>query len=94
MVTATSASRPDQSTTGCYGNTVYKTKAEAVILTLTYKNSLRAFLARVKSQDLYSHQKLNMYINSFSSESGYRHRRWRCQRQRRQWRCRMPQYNH
>jgi len=32
------------------------------------------------SQDLYSHQKLNMYIYWFSSESGYR--RWR-RRQRR-----------
>jgi len=35
-------------------------------------------------QDLYSHQKLNMYIYWFSSESGYRRRRRR----------RTPQYNH
>jgi len=39
-------------------------------------------------QDLYSHQKLNMYIYRFSSESSYRRRR----RRRRQ--CRTPQYNH
>jgi len=45
------------------------------------KNSFCAFLA--KGQDLYSHQKLNMYIYWFSSKSGYR-------RQRRQ--RRTPQY--
>jgi len=37
-------------------------------------------------QDLYSFQKLNMYIYWFSPESGYRRRR---RRQRR-----TPQYNH
>jgi len=32
-------------------------------------------------EDLYSHQKLDMYIKWFSSESGYRHRRrWRQRR--------------
>jgi len=41
----------------------------------------------VHGQDLYSYQKLNMYIYSFSSESGYRRRRRRRQR-------RTPQYNH
>ena len=48
------------------------------------------FLLCVSSQgqDLYSHQKLNMYIYWFSSESGYRRRRQR-RRQRR-----TPQYNH
>jgi len=35
-----------------------------------------------QGQDLYSHQKLNMYIYRFSSESGYRRRRRR--RRRRQ----------
>ena len=51
--------------------------------TLTYQK----FLLCVSSQgqDLYSHQKINMYIYWFSSESGYRHRR--------RWQCRMPQYN-
>jgi len=39
-----------------------------------------------QGQDLYSHQKLNMYIYWFSSKSGYRRRR---RRQRR-----TPQYNH
>jgi len=39
-----------------------------------------------QGQVLYSHQKLNMYIYWFSSESGYR---WRRRRQRR-----TPQYNH
>ena len=55
-------------------------------LTLTYQK----FLMCISSygQDLYSHQKLNMYIYWFLSESGYRRRRW----QRRQ--CQMPQYNH
>jgi len=37
-----------------------------------------------QSQDLYSHQKLNMHIYWFLSESGYRRRRQR----------RTPQYNH
>jgi len=41
-----------------------------------------AFLARVKTC---SHRKLNMYIYWFSSESGYRRRRWR---------RRTPQFNH
>jgi len=35
------------------------------------KNSFCAFLARV-TQDIYSHQTLNMYIYWFSSDSGYR----------------------
>jgi len=48
------------------------------------KNSLRI---SSQSQDLYSYQKLNMYINWFSSESGYTHR---CQRRRQ---GRTPQYN-
>jgi len=39
-----------------------------------------------QGQDLYSHQKLNMYIYWFSSESSYR--RW----QRRRQQHRMPQY--
>jgi len=53
--------------------------------TLTYQK----FLLCISSQgeDLYSHQKLNMYIYWFSSESGYRRRRWRRQ-------CQTPQYNH
>jgi len=43
-----------------------------------------------QGQDLYSHQKLNMYIYWFSSESGYR-----CYRRRRRcWQCQTPQYNH
>jgi len=42
-----------------------------------------------QGQDLYSYQKLNIYIYWLSSESGYRHWRWQpC------WQCRMPQYNH
>jgi len=45
-----------------------------------------------QGQDLYSHQKLNMYIYWFSSESGYRRRRRRRRRLRRQ--RRTPQYNH
>ena len=52
--------------------------------TLTYQKFLLCVSSQV--QDLYSHQKLNMYIYWFSSESGYR-RRWR----RRQ--CRTPRYN-
>jgi len=44
-----------------------------------------------QGQDLYSHQKLYMYIYWFSSESGYR----RCRHRSRRWRWRqMPQYNH
>jgi len=56
--------------------------------TLTYHK----FLLCVSSQgqDLYSHQKLNMYIYGFSSESGYRRRRRRRRRRQR----RTPQYNH
>ena len=90
----TNIHRPDQSTTGCYGNIVYKTKVEAksciiLQLTLTYQK----FLLCVSSQgkDLYSHQKFNMYIYWFSSESGYRCRRRRYRRRRQ---CRTPQYNH
>jgi len=50
------------------------------------KNSFCAFPA-----SLYSHQKLDMYIYWFSSESSCRHRRrWR-QRHRQRW---MGQYNH
>jgi len=50
----TNTHRPDQSTTGCYGNTVYKMKFEAKLcrilqLTLIIKNSFCAFLARVKT---------------------------------------------
>ena len=53
--------------------------------TLTYQ----IFLLCISSQDqdLYSHQKLNMCIYWFSSESSYRCQRWRRQR-------RTPQYNH
>jgi len=40
-------------------------------------------------QDLYSHEKLNMYIYWFSSESDYTRRRRRRRRQRR-----TPHYNH
>ena len=54
--------------------------------TLTYQKFLLCISSQ--GQDLYSHQKLNMYIYRFSSESGYR--RWgRWWRQRR-----TPQYNH
>jgi len=35
-----------------------------------------------QGQDLYSHQKLNMYIYWFSSESGFRRRRRRRRRRR------------
>jgi len=53
---------------------------------LTYKKFL--LCVSREGQDLYSYQKLNMYIYWFSSESSYRRRR----RQRRQrW---TPQYNH
>ena len=54
--------------------------------TLTYQKFLLCISSQ--GQDLYSHQKLNMYIYWFSSESGYRRRRRR-RRQRR-----TPQYNH
>jgi len=57
--------------------------------TLTYQKFLLCVSSQ--SQDLYSHQKLNMYIYWFSSESSYRCL-WR--RQCRQWHHRMPQYNH
>jgi len=50
--------------------------------TLTYQKFLLCISSH--SQNLYSHQKLNMYICWFSSESGYRRRR----------QCRTPQYNH
>jgi len=54
--------------------------------TLAYQKFLLSFFSQ--GQYLYSHQKVNMYIYWFSSESGYR-RRWRLCRQRR-----TPQYNH
>jgi len=54
--------------------------------TLTYQKFLLCISSQ--DQDLYSHQKLNMYIYWFSSERGYR-RWWRWQRQRK-----TPQYNH
>jgi len=57
---------------------------------ISIKNSFCAFLARVKTYTVYSHQKLHMYIYWFSSESGYRRRRRR-QRQRQRW---TPQYDH
>jgi len=50
--------------------------------TLTYQKFLSCISSQ--GQDLYSHQKVNMYIYWFSSDSGYR-----CRRQ-----CWMPQYNH
>jgi len=53
---------------------------------LTYQKFLLCISNQ--GQDLYSHQKLNMYIYWFSSESGYR------PRQRRQRQRRTPQYNH
>jgi len=53
-----------------------------VTLTLTYQKFLLCISSQ--GQDLYSHQKLNMYICWFSSESSYRRRRQR----------RTPQYNH
>ena len=55
--------------------------------TVTYQK----FLLCVSSQgqELYSHEKWNMYIYWFSSESSYR-RRWRRRRQQR----RTPQYDH
>ena len=43
--------------------------------TLTYQKFLLCI--SIQGQDLYSHQKLNMYIYWFSSESGYRRRRRR-----------------
>ena len=86
----TNIHQPNQSNTGCYGNIVYKMKVEAkscwiLQLTLTYQKFLLCISSQ--GQDLYSHQKLSMYIYWFSSESGYRHRRWqRCRRRQ----CRMP----
>ena len=43
---------------------------------VTLNSDLSKFLLCISSQgqDLYSHQKLNMYIYWFSSESGYRRR--------------------
>jgi len=46
--------------------------------TLTYEKFLLCFSSQ--GQDLYSHQKLNMHIYWFSSDSGYRRRRQRRQR--------------
>jgi len=62
-------------------------------VTLNFRLTIQKFLLCVSSEDqesgpFYSHQKLNMYIYWFSSESGYRRRRRR-RRQRR-----TPQYNH
>jgi len=45
----------------------------------------------LQGQDLHSHQKLNLYIYWFSSESGYRRRRRRRRGQRQR---RTPHYNH
>jgi len=58
------------------------------MLRVTYQKFLLCVSSR--GQDLYSHQKLNMFIYWFSSESSYRRRR------RRRWRRRQrqtPQYN-
>jgi len=55
-------------------------------VTLNFDVSKIPFVHSSQGQNLYSHQKLNMYIYWFSSESSYR-RRWR-------WQCRTPQYNH
>jgi len=52
--------------------------------TLTYQKFLLCISSQ--DQDLYSHQKLNMHIYWFSSDSGNR-----CRPQRRQ--CQTPQYN-
>ena len=54
--------------------------------TLTYQKFLLCVASQ--GQDLYSHQKLNMYIYWFSSESSYRRRR------RRRQQCQTAQYNH
>jgi len=54
-------------------------------LRVTYQKLLLCISSQ--GQDLYPHQKLNMYIYWFSSQSGYRRRRWR-------WQRRTPQYNH
>ena len=54
--------------------------------TLTYQKFLLCISSH--GQDLYSHQKLNMYIYWFSSESGYRRRRRRRQRQTPQYKTR------
>jgi len=54
---------------------------------LTYQKFLLCISSQ--GQDLYSHQKLNMYIYWFSSESSYRRRQ-----RRRRWQRRTPQYNH
>jgi len=53
---------------------------------VTLNFDLSKFLPRISSQgqDLYSHQKLNLYIYWFSSESGYRRRRRRRRRQQQQ----------
>ena len=55
--------------------------------TLTYQKFLLCISSQ--GQDLYSHQKLNVCIYWFSSESGYRCRRRRRRRRQR----RTPQYN-
>jgi len=56
-------------------------KIEIKLLETTQRWSVicRVFLLCISSQgqDLYSHQKLNMYIYWFSSEIGYRRRRRR-----------------
>ena len=55
-------------------------------VTLNYDLSKIPFVRQ--GQELYSYEKLNMYIYWFSSESGYRRRRRRRQKRR------TPQYNH
>jgi len=54
---------------------------------------LSEFLLCISSQaqNLYSHQKWNMYIYWFSSESGYRRRRRRQQQRQRRRQRRTPQ---
>jgi len=54
-------------------------------VTLNIDLSKIPFVHFQPGQDLYSHQKLNMYIYWFSSGSGYRRRRQQCG---------TPQYNH
>jgi len=49
-------------------------------VTLNFDLSKIPFVLSSQDQDLYSRQKLNMYIYRFSSKSGYRRRRRRRQR--------------